>query len=330
MREEVTNRRKVLARKRRRRGRAERRLLRQRERRNRARARGREIIVATHNVRTMVVDGTHGVGRALDVLSVCDRLRCDVIGLQDTRRSGHSAFSQDGYLVYCSGECGDENGGKKGQGRVGLAVRTSITRAARPPEFISARLLKVTLELRGRARAVMFFVAYAPTETQNASSNKYACWTTLDIAVKEVPRHEQLFVLMDANARTGKREKGGLGSKDNKTLRACGRDTVDDNGELLLSLANNHNLAIMNTFFSLPKGGVTHTFNGWGKKRIDYILTRQRDRKLVRNDTVHPSPPPFLFRTATLCPHPSSSLAILLETAGSEPQISRQWTVGAW
>ena len=104
--EKVTKRRKVLARKRRRRGRAERRRLRQSKRRNRARARGREIADATHNVRTMAVDGTHGVGRALDILSVYDRLGCDVIGLQETRRSGHSAFSHAGYLVYCSGEGG--------------------------------------------------------------------------------------------------------------------------------------------------------------------------------------------------------------------------------
>ena len=221
MREEGTNRRKFLARKRRRRGRAARRLLRQRERRNRAHARGREITVATHNVRTMAVDGKHGVGRALDVLSVYDRLGCDVIGLQETRRSGHSAFNQAGYLVYCSGECGDENGWKKGQGGVGLVVRTSITRAACPPEFISDRLLKVILELRGRAKAVTFFVAYAATERHDASY-KHAFWTTLDRAVKDVPRHEQLFVLMDANARTGRREKGGLGSKDNKILGAYG------------------------------------------------------------------------------------------------------------
>ena len=290
MREEVTNRRKFLARKRRRRGRAERHLLRQREKRNRARARGREITVATHNVRTMTVDGKHGVGRALDVLSVYDRLGCDIIGLQETRRSGHSAFSQAGYLVYCSGECGDESGGKKGQGGVGLAVRTSITRAAHPPEFISDRLLKVTLELRGRAKAVSFLVAYAPTETHN-TNNKHAFWTTLDRAVKDVPRHEQLFMLMDANARTGRRVKGGVGRKDNKILGAYGRDTLNDNGELLLlSFANNHDLATVNTFFSTPKGGVSHTFNGRGKKRIDYILTRQRDRKLVRNVTVHPQP----------------------------------------
>ena len=289
MKEEVKNRRKALARKRRRRGRAERRLLRQRQRRNRTRAHGREIIVAAHNVRTMAVDGKNGVGRALDVLSVYDRLGCDVIGLQETRRSGHSAFSQAGYLMYCSGECGDENNGKKGQGGVALAVKTSITRAARPPEFISDRLLKVTLELRGQAKAVTFFVAYAPTETHNAS-NKHAFGTTLDRAVKEVPRHEQLFVLMDANARTGRREKGGVGRKDSKILGAYSRDTLNDKGELLLSFANNHDLAIVDTFFSTPKNGVSHTFNGRGKKHIDYILTRQRDRKLVRNVTVHPQP----------------------------------------
>ena len=171
--EKVAERRKILARKRRRRGRAERRRLRQSKRRNQAPTRGREIAVATHNVRTMAVDRTHGVGRALDVLSVYDRLGCDVIGLQETRHSEHSAFSQAGYLVYCSGEFGGENGGKKEQGGVGLAVRNSITRAAHPPGLISDRLLKVTLELRGRAKAVTFVVAYAPTETQNAN-DKYA------------------------------------------------------------------------------------------------------------------------------------------------------------
>ena len=134
-------------------------------------------------------------------------------------------------------------------------------------------------------------MAYAPTETQNAS-NKHAFWTSLDRAVKEVPKHEQLFVLMDTNARTGGREKGQVGSKDSKIIGAYGRDTLNDNGELLLSFANNHDLAriIMNTFFSTPKGGVSHSFNGRGKKRTDYILTGQRDRKLVRNVTVHPQP----------------------------------------
>ena len=312
----VEKRRKLLARKKRRRGRAERRRLRQSKRSNRARARGREIAVATHDIRTTAVDGTHGVGRALDVLSVYDRLGCGVIGLQETRRSGHSPFSQAGYMVYCSGECGGKNSGKKGQEGVGLAVRTSITRATRPPEFISDRLLKVTLELQGRAKAVTFVVAYAPTETQNANK-KHTFWTSLDRVVDEIPKHEQLFVLMDANAHTGKREKGQVGSKDGKLLGAYGRDTLNDDGELLLSFAINHDLALVNMFFSTPKGGVSHTFNGQGKKQIDYVLTRQRDRKFVRNVAVHPQ---LSFLPVSdhniYCPHPSSSSAILPETAG--------------
>ena len=73
--------------------------------------------------------------------------------------------------------------------------------------FFSVRLLNVTLELRVRAKAVTFFVAYAPTETQN-SSDKHAFWTALDRAVEEICKHEQLFVLMGANARKGRREEG--------------------------------------------------------------------------------------------------------------------------
>ena len=59
------------------------------------------------------------------------------MGLHETRRNGHSTSTQAGYLVYCSGECGGENGGNKGQGGVGLAARNSITCAARLPEFIA-------------------------------------------------------------------------------------------------------------------------------------------------------------------------------------------------
>ena len=59
---------------------------------------------------------------------------------------------------------------------------------------------------------------------------------------------------------------------------------------LALSFAANHDLSLVNTFFRTPKGGMSYTFNGRGKKRIDYILTRQRDRKLVGNVTVHRQP----------------------------------------
>ena len=114
------------------------------------------------------MDGKHGVGRAVEVLHVYQEMGWDIIGLQETRRSGQSALLQAVYVVYCSGESGGDGEGKKGQGGVGLAVYKSIPRAeARPPEFIRDRLLKVTLELCGRARAVTFVVGYASTDTRS-------------------------------------------------------------------------------------------------------------------------------------------------------------------
>ena len=276
--------------KKRRRGRTRRRAARRQASNDRDRARRRELVIATHNVRTMAVDGKHGVGRAAEVLDVYQEMGCDIIGLQKTRRSGQSALLQAGYVVYCSGESGGDGEGKKGQGGVGLAVRKSISRAeARPPEFISDRLLKVTLELCGRARAVTFVVGYAPTDPQSLRK-KNAFWTALERVVKEVPEHEQLFVLMDASARTGRRGGGKLGSEECKVLGVYGRDNLNDNGERLLSFSANHELALLNTFFSTAKNAISHTFNGRGKKCIDYILTRQRDRKFVRDVTVHHQP----------------------------------------
>ena len=95
----------------------------QREGKERARTCRREILVVNRNVRTVAVDGTHVIGRGyylirVDVLSGYDGLRCDTIS--NSRRPdglGLSASRQTGFLiiVYCNGECGDENGERKKQ-----------------------------------------------------------------------------------------------------------------------------------------------------------------------------------------------------------------------
>ena len=79
--------RKSQARKKRRQGRAERRREGKKTVEARASSRQREITIATHNVRTMAVDGTHGVGRALEVLSAYNDLSC----ASDSKRPGELA-----------------------------------------------------------------------------------------------------------------------------------------------------------------------------------------------------------------------------------------------
>ena len=135
---------------------------------------------------------------------------------------------------------------------------------------------------------------------------------------------------MDANVRAEGREKEQVGSKNRKMFGTYGRDTLNDNGELLLSFANNHDLALVKTFFSTPKDGISYTFNGRGKKRTDYILMRQRDRKLVRNVTVHPQPSSLPISYHNIVSAPVKLLGHFTRNRRWRPQLNHQWTAGAW
>ena len=68
--QKLTKRKKCLLEKKRRRGRAERRAARRQTSNDRDRARRRKLVITTRNVRTMTVDGKHGVGRAAEVFDV--------------------------------------------------------------------------------------------------------------------------------------------------------------------------------------------------------------------------------------------------------------------
>ena len=104
----------------------------------------------------------------------------------------------------------------------------------------------------------------------------------LNCTVAPVRAREYVFVLTDANARTGKRGEGG-GEADSKMLGAYGRDKLNENGELLLDFAEDNKLALLNTFFRTPKSCVSYTSQSnnrisKGQARLDYILTKQTDR----------------------------------------------------
>ena len=148
-------------------------------------------------------------------------------------------------------------------------------------------------ELTGESVGVNLVVAYAPTEANLNAQMKEEFWKKLGNMVEQIPTKECLFVLVDANARTGKRMEG---CGDGRALGAYGRDELNSNAKRLLAFASDNRLALMNTCFSARKGGISHTFNGISsrndQKRIDYILTRQAHRSRVHDVKVHPQPPP--------------------------------------
>ena len=80
----------------------------------------------------------------------------------------------------------------------------------------------MTFNLAGKSIAIIFVVAHGLTDTvSNTREQKDAFGADLDSAVSRVPSSDYLFVLIDANARTGVR----IGEEDCKVVGAYGRDT---------------------------------------------------------------------------------------------------------
>ena len=63
--------------------------------------------------------------------------------------------------------------------------------------------MSLHFELTGECTAVNLVVAYAPEANPNAEL-KDVFWKKLAHLVKQIPKKELLFLVIDANARTGK------------------------------------------------------------------------------------------------------------------------------
>ena len=193
-----------------------------------------------------------------------------------------------GYRVFFSSDCSGVKG-RKGQHGVGLAIKEEIVKKTGEDgitiDCISARLLK--------AREFRYVRGSLRPDRGGAGGEESHINYSPQLHVASVPAREYVFVVTGANARTEKRGEGG-GEADSKVLGAYGRDMLNENGKLLLGFAEDNKLALLNTFFCTLKSGVSYTFQSAnrskGQARLDYILTKQADLRLIRCVDVHRSP----------------------------------------
>ena len=86
----------------------------------------------------------------------------------------------------------------------------------------------------------------------------------------------------------------GVGWTDSKVLGAYGRDDLNGNRERLLIHAPDDKIALLNTYFAIPARGISYTLQSPNRRKaqywLDYILTRQVYRRLVRNVTARTAP----------------------------------------
>ena len=205
-------------------------------------------------------------------------------------------------------------------GELNIAVKEcTIREATWTQELTNERLMSMTFNLTGKSNAVTFIVAYGPTDTVfNTREQKAVFWADLESAVSRVPSSDYLFVLIDANARTGVR----MGEEDCKVIGAYGRDTrvSDSNGTSLLRFAGDNKLALVNTFFSILKGCTSRTFNGTrpaDRKRID-LSSRDNHIASLSEMSLFTCSRMRILTTISCVPE-SVSLGDLLVIENSEP-----------
>ena len=146
--------------------------------------------------------------------------------------------------------------------------------------IISARLLNARISMK--SNFLTFVVAYAPIEeTPEGQKAKYMA--ALNCTVASVPAWEYVFVLTDANAETGKIGEGG-GEIDSKVLHMT--ETGSTKTANYTAGFHRRQQARSCEHFCTPKSGVFYTFQSAnrskGQARLDYILTKQADRRLIR------------------------------------------------
>ena len=90
---ELSEKRRILARKKRRRKRAERKSVHKKHKAARARSRLEELTFCTFNARTAAVNGVNGIGHIDTLLRTCAAKGCNVIRLQETKTDGTSESS---------------------------------------------------------------------------------------------------------------------------------------------------------------------------------------------------------------------------------------------
>ena len=179
--------------------------------------------------------------------------------------------------MFCSGAHGGKH--EKVNHRVGSAVKGSIVEGRDKGdvaiECVSARLIKVHIQLMRKSYGVYFILGDSPTLDKSTSENEHF-WNSLEV-VKGIPSRDHLLVLMDANDRTGVR---GIGWTNCKVMGAYVRYELNDNGERLLHTTDNK-LALLNTYYAAPARGMLYAFQipnrGKAQYRLDYILKRQVD-----------------------------------------------------
>lgn len=215
--------------------------------------------------------------RSGEVVETITRRRIDVCCLQETRWKGGSCRwfgPQDSRYKFLW------QGREDGSAGVGILVAKKWAEKIVGVERISERCIVVRI-LVGE-RVCHFMSAYAP-QVGRSDREKDAFWTQLTHVVGRIPDRDMFFLGADLNGHVGRLANGyegvhgghGFGERNNEGLR-------------ILDFADAHGLVLSNTCYKKEAHKLITYSSGGNESTIDYILTRSRDRNLLKDSKVIP------------------------------------------
>ena len=236
----------------------------------------RKLRIASWNVGTMS-------GRSTEVVEAITRRNVDICSVQEVRYKGHGTRWINGRnsrakFMY--------QGSVDGFGGVGIIIQDMWKDNVIEVKRVSSRIMYVKLSID--KCIVTILSIYAP-QSGRSVTEKTQFYDELQSVMANFEPKEIVFACGDWNGHIGEKAQGF--EKIHGGF-AFGKRNTD--GERILEFADANEMAICNSFFR--KGRQSHLVtychgeNGstQTKTQVDYILIKQRDRKLVTNTKVIP------------------------------------------
>ena len=233
----------------------------------------KQIKISSFNARTLREEW-----RLEELVSCMEKNNISIIGIQEHRRvhddeelkfTKHSKY----HLITSSAW---RNNAQAATGGVGILLNNKAENALCEVVTISPRVMKATFV--GNPETTII-VAYSPTNVQSTDSETEKFYDDLRKAIESTPQHHFLTILGDMNAKvSASYVQFGFNKRTNR------------NGNMLLELASEKSLCIVNTTFE-KREGKRWTYEGPKGDRhlIDYILVNSKWINSVRNAEAYSS-----------------------------------------
>jgi len=164
-----------------------------------------------------------------------NRINIDIATISETWITGSGSIREEHYTFFSNGH---PDGERMSHG-VGVVVRNCFMTCIEHQRNLSPRLMSMRVRISQRCLTVL--PAYAPT-LMACSEEKDEFYQLLSESLSTIPKGDDLVLAGGFNARVGV-EYGQWNG-------ALGPRGVNENGQRLLELCTNYNLALTNTFFA--------------------------------------------------------------------------------